>query len=436
MLLAWSLAADAPAGVALVRRIELGGVPGLERPSGIAFRPEPPGFLLVASDGERGARVFSLDLGSDGAAPRLLGVARLPAEAVAPAGVAWRAGRGTTWIVDDEALRALELDASGRIVTRLDLGRPGARDPEGIDFDAAGERLWVADGRARRVLELTPGGRLLAALALDAALVEDAEGIAYDPASDHLFVVSDRDARLAELTRSGELVGVYALAPLGAIRPHGLTLGPSSDNPAATNLYVADALHESAGRGRLLELALMRRPEGARLLESQIGDADGFGFRGVEPGFAVGDLDHDGLLEPGERIPGRADWDNRTPEDPRGTDRTWVVDERQPLSFDHALPQGAAPLWARLSVVVADARALPGRRCLVLADGRLVGELVPNPDGRIQAGQIAAAVLELPPASLRDLADGALRVEIAREPGSGSDDVMVDFTRLEVAVAP
>ncbi len=433
MLLAWSVAADAPAGVALVRRIELGGVPGLERPSGIAFRPEPPGFLLVASDG---ARIFSLDLGSDGAAPRLLGVAGLPAEAVAPAGVAWLAARGTTWIVDDEALRALELDGSGRIVARLDLSRPGARDPEGLALDPAGGRLWVADGRARRVLELTPGGELLAALALDAALLEDAEGIAYDPASDHLYVVSDRDARLAELTRSGELVGVYALGPLGAISPHGLTLGPSSDAAAATSLYVADAMHESGGGGRLLELALTRRPEGARLLQSQIGDADGFGFRGVEPGFAVGDLDHDGLLEPGERIPARADWDNRTPEDPRSTDRTWVVDERQPLAFDHVLPLDAAPLWARLSIVVADARAVPGRRCVVRADGRLVGEVVPNPDGRIHAGQIVAAVLELPPASLRDLADGALRVEIAREPGSGSDDVMVDFARLEVAVAP
>jgi hypothetical protein len=113
-----------------------------------------------------------------------------------------------------------------------------------------------------------------------------------------------------------------------------------------------------------------------------------------------------------------------------------VVGERQPLGFDHMLELDAPPLWARLTLVVADARAVPGRRCLVRADGRLVGEVLPTPDGRIHAGQIAATVLELPPASLRDLADGALRVEIAREPGSGSDDVMVDYARLEVAVAP
>ena len=433
LLLAWFAPAEAVAGVALVRRVELDAVAGVPPPSGIAFRPEPPAFLVVGP--AKPPRIWSLDLGVNGARPRLLGVSELDGNGVTPAGVAWGATRGSTWIVDDEALRALELDAAGRILTRLDLGGTGARDPEGIVTDAAGQRLWISDGRARRVLELTPAGRLVASLALDADLLDDAEGIAYDPASDHLFVVSDREARLAELTRSGQLVGVYALAPLGAIRPQGITVGPG-DAPGTTHLYVADALHENGAGGRLLELALVRRPEGARTLISQVGDADGFGFRGIEPGFAAGDLDHDGLLEPGERIPPREAWDNRGPEDPRTTDRTWVVDERQPLAFDHALELDGPPLWARLTLVVADARAVPGRRCLVRADGRLLGEVVPTADGRIRSGQIAAVVLELPPASLRDLADGALRVELAREPGSGSDDVMVDFSRLEVAVAP
>jgi hypothetical protein len=48
---------------------------------------------------------------------------------------------------------------------------------------------------------------------------------------------------------------------------------------------------------------------------------------------------------------------------------------------------------------------------------------------------IAATVLELPPDVLRDLGDGALRVELAREAGSGSDELMLDYSRLEVAVA-
>jgi hypothetical protein len=300
VLLVWSVASEASAGVALVRRIELDGLAGLPRPSGIAFRPEPPGFLLIGPTTP--PRIWSVDPGANGAGPRLLDVAELDAPGVTLAGVAWRAATGTTWIVDDEALRALELDAAGRTLTRLDLGGAGARDPEGITTDAAGDRLWISDGGGRQVLELTPSGRLVASLDLDAHVLDDAEGITYDPASDHLFVVSDREARLAELTRSGELVGVYALAPLGAVRPQGVAAVPGGE-PGATRLYVADAMHENGAGGRLLELALMRRPAGARTLTSQVGDADGFGFRGSEPGFAAGDLDHDGLLEPGERIP-------------------------------------------------------------------------------------------------------------------------------------
>ena len=62
----------------------------------------------------------------------------------------------------------------------------------------------------------------------------------------------------------------------------------------------------------------------------------------------------------------------------------------------------------------------------------------PGSDGvDVQEGESdAATVIELSPASLRELADGELRVEIARDPASGDDDVMVDYSSLEVAVAP
>jgi len=331
-----------------------------------------------------------------------------------------------------------EVDATGRVAASLDLAAVGARDPDGVALDPAGTRLWIADGRGQQVLELTAQGELVRTLALDTALFEDAEGIAYDPSSQHLFVVSDRGGLLAELTREGELVGVHGLSDLGAIRPRGVTLGPSSDpsdDPYATSLYVVDAMHDGAGDGRVLELALVPRPTNALWLTSQVGDSDGFGFRGDEAGFAVGDSDHDGLLEPGETIPARAVWDHRDPEDPRATDRTWVIGERQPLALHHVLPlEGRQPLWARLTLVVADARALPGRRTGVRADGRRIGEIVPSRDGRIRAGAISATVLELPPASLRDLADGELRIELVRDPGTGTDDVMLDYVHLEVAV--
>jgi hypothetical protein len=425
--------------VALVRRIEIGTQPGVESPSGIAWRPQPPAFLVLSSgrDGA-GRRLWALDLASDGDAAREISRADLPAGIRQASGVTWRSGDDRAVVVDDEALRAVVLDADGRVTASFDLAALGARDPEGVALDPAGTRLWIADGRGQQVLELTPQGELLGALPLDAALFEDAEGIAYDPVSGHLFLVSDRGGLLAELTREGELVAVHGLSALGAIRPRGLTLGPSSDPadaPDATSLYVADAVHDGAGAGRILELALVPRPQHALWLGGQVGDVDGFGFRGDEPGFALGDLDHDGLLEPGERIPPKAVWDHRDPEDPRATDRTWVIDERQPLALQLVVPlEGRQPLWARLTLVVADARAVAGRRTAVRVDGRRIGEIVPSRDGRIQAGAIAASVLELPPAALRDLADGELRVELARDPGSGADDLVLDYARLEVAV--
>jgi hypothetical protein len=444
VLVALAATIDASAGVALVRRIEVGATPGIEGPGGIALREAPSAFVVVDSHdaaGARRGRIWTLDLSASGdGGARALASAELALVENEPSGVARRPGRDTSLVLDADTLRLLEVDESGRAVSSLDLAALGARNPEGIAVDADGSRLWIADGRARRVLELTAEGRLAGAFDLDPALFEDAEGIAYDAARDRLFLVSHRSALLAELSRDGELLGAWSLAALGAIRPHGLAIGPSSDpsdDPAATSLYVADAMHRRRPDGRVLELARVQRPAGAPVLTSRFGDVDGFGFRGVEPGFARGDRDHDGLLEPGEQIPARRPWDNRDAADPEVSDATRVVAPGEPLVIRHRLAlEDRKPLWARLTVVVADARALPGRRNLVRADGRLLGEVIPTREGRIQAGAIVATVLELPPDSLRELADGELRVEIAREPGSGDDDLMLDHSLLEVAVAP
>jgi hypothetical protein len=111
------------------------------------------------------------------------------------------------------------------------------------------------------------------------------------------------------------------------------------------------------------------------------------------------------------------------------------VDAAHPLVVEHVLDLGGAvPVWARLTLVVGDARALPGRRNLVRIDGRVVGEVIPTRDKRLYPGMIGVTVLELPPAALRGLAGGRLRVEITREADAGSDDLMLDFSRLEVAV--
>jgi hypothetical protein len=436
-------ATAAHAGVALVRRIETWSAEGprIGNPSGIAQLAS--GALLVvgaevdATPPPAAVNFWELDL----RARRARRALDLRAVTRKPSGVAHHPVRDALYVIDDDALRLYEFDGGGRPVAQVDLAALGARDPEGLAFDAGREHLYVADGRARQVLELTTAGALVSSFSLEDAGIEEAEGIVHDPTTDHLYVVSDRDGLLVEVTRRGELVGAHSLVELGAIRPHGLTLARGGDASGVRSFLVADAMSRDHPNGRILEIALMRRPSHARHVTSLVGDVDGFGFRGTEAGFARGDLDHDGLLEPAERIPlvGHSpggSLDNREPADDRATDVMHSVREDAPLRFDHRIDLDGQPAtWARLTLLVSDARALPGARTQVLADGRLVGELIPTRGKRLHAGVIAATVLELPPDVLRDLGDGALRVELAREAGSGSDELMLDYSRLEVAVA-
>jgi hypothetical protein len=437
-LLALAGTFEARAGAALVRRTELGGAEGWrgQDVAAVAWLGEPERLALLEEGGEGGARLRELDL--SGATPsRSLPLGSSAGEA---SGLAHHPGRDGFFVTDDDALRLHELDRGGRRLASVDLAELGARDPEGVAYAPALDRLFVADGRARRVLELTPGGELVAKLELEPLGVESAEDVAWDPASGNLLVVGGDEPALFEVTRGGELVGAYDLLALGVLRPRGVALAPARAGwPAgARRLYVADAMNRDHPDGRLLEIALLRRPPGARVVTSLVGDVDGFGLRGDEPGFALGDLDRDGLLEPGERLPvvgeGRLP-DRREPGDHPATDVGLEVSEVRPLVLELAPALGGAtPSWARVTLVVGGARALAGWRNLVRADGWLLGEVIPTRKDRVHAGMIGATVLELPPAALRELADGKLRLEIAREPGSGSDVLMVDYCRLEVAL--
>ncbi len=446
LLVALAAALDARAargGVALVRRVDTWNGSGLRiaNPSGIAFVPATGSFWIADERAGRGAEdAWEVDL----AGPRVLRALDLTPASYEASDLAYHPGRGTFFLTDDGALRLVEVDLEGRAVATTDLGERGAHDPEGIACDPEGDRLFVADGHGEQVLELTGAGALVGSFSLKDFDLHNAEGIAYDPQSDHLFLVSDdHGGLLVEVTRDGRLVQAHGLLELGAVRPRGLVLAPSSDPadpPGTTNLYVADARTKDEPDGSILELARVARPREARVLVHLVGDADGFGFASDAVGFAAGDLDHDGVLEPGERLPGTLrtppPFDLRSPEDPRATDALLVVTEEAPLRFAHAVDLGGRPaLWARLTLVVADARALPGARHLVRADGRLVGELVGTREDELHPGHVEATVLELAPSVLRELGDGVLQVEIARAPGAGSDDVMLDYSRLEVAVA-
>ena len=431
--------APARAGAALVARTETsdGGGLAIEDPSGIASLPN--GHFVVVDDHSegsprfRGENLWELDL----AARRSVRAQDLRPVTSEPSDVAFCAQLDALVVADDDALRLLLFSPAGEPRGAIDLAAAGAKDPEGVACDAQGGRIFVADGKARQVLELANDGALVRRLDLSGLPFANAQGIAWDAARERLILVSDEPPALFELDRDGSLVAAQDLVALGARRPRGLSLGPASEG-RGTSLYVADAGERHVPDGRILEVALGARPAGARVRTALAGDVDGFGFRGDEPGFAQGDLDHDGLLEPGERLPDAPLAEPpRDAGDPPGTDAPVLVGESQPLRIDLPVELGGGePVWARLTLVVGGARALPGRRSIVRADGRLLGELIPARDDRIVAGRIGATLLELPPAALRELRDGRLRVEIAREPGSGENRLWLDFVRLEVAVAP
>ena len=393
--------------------------------------------MLVDDDAERPPRLGGENLWElDPAAPRSPRGVDLGELTKDPSDVTWCSATNTLLVTDDDELRLYELSLSGERRRTIDLSRVGAKDPKGVACAPELGRIFIADGKARQLIELGSDGSLVARVSLAELPFGNSEGIAWDPASGHLILVSDDPPALFELTREGVLWAAQDLLALGARRPRGLALAPASAG-SGTSLYVADAGERHGPDGRILEIALTVPPPDARVRTQLAGDVDGFGFRGDEPGFAQGDLDHDGLLEPGERLPQPpVPKGVRDPADPPTTDVLVTVREGEPLVLDQAIELGGGePVWARLTLVVGGARALPGKRSVVRADGRLLGELIPTRGERLYPGMIATTVLELPPASLRDLRDGRLRIEIAREPGTGDSALMLDFCRLEVAVA-
>lgn len=361
-----------------------------------------------------------------------------------PSGLAYHPTRKTFFVTDDDEVELYEIGLDGRHIQTIDLSDLGSRDPEGIACDPTHGILFIADGRAQRILEITPDGDLQRSFSVAGIPgFREAEGITYDPRNGHLYVTTGKSAVLFELTRGGNVVAAFDLDVLGAQRPRGVTLAPStdpSDAPDDLHFFVVDNAAKKQPQGRLLEIKLAQRPSAAFHVTSLVGDVDGFGFSGLEPDFAAGDLDHNGLLERGEQLPNSilgastlASARNRP------TDSMLVTREDMPIVIDHDFALGtehpATPTWARLTLVVGDARTRAGTRNVVRVDGRRVGEVIGTVRKELKAGAIATTVIQLPPAVLDELSDGSARIEIAREPGTGSDDIMIDYSRLEVAVA-
>ena len=442
---------EASASGALVRRLETWqGALKIADPSGITWLPESDTFLVTDSeiDGTKafeGHNLFEID--RDGALVRAFSTTAYSQE---PTGVAYHPGRKSLFITDDDLFAIFEVDLQGNLLERIDTAALEIHDPEGITVDPGTGNLWVADGKARTVHELTVDGASIRVLDVQILGVEDPEGIAFDARSGHLYLISNETMAIHEITTTGELVSNLGLKSLGEGKPKDLCLAPGarSRGPADT-FFVADARSAEYPDGRIDEIRVVRRPPGLVARVEQLGDEDGFGFLGDERGFVHGDANMDGLLELGEWLPdldgvggvdlsGSGDrFDHRDKDDPEFTDVALVATEDAPIEWTHRLdPGGHRVVWGRLSLAVADARALQGYCSEVWLADVLLGEVIGHPDPMASDGAITLTVLDLPPAALAALQSGSATVRLRRPPGAGPDDIAIDFSRLEVALQP
>ena len=458
-------ATGAGAAASLVRRIDTwNGAEGrIANPSGITHIPHADAdtdpFLIsdVAyglPEKLRGSRLTGIDSNLHPTEREI----RLGSAVREPTGLAYHPKRKTLFVTDDDEVTLYEIDLRGQLKRSIDLSDVGASDPEGVACDPIGDRLFIADGRAQQILELTITGEHIRTFDVeDVPGFREAQGIAYDARNGHLYVVAGKAGVLFELDQDGKVFASFDLTAIGATRPRGVTLAPSSDPEdaqTALHLFVVDDLAKKGPTSQLFEIALTQRPDRAHFVSSLVGDVDGFGFRGTEPGFARGDLDHNGLLEPGEQLPDSVlgaspPADNRSRADASGTDAMLLATAERPIAVEHTFgpplaprradspreaPSRATPIWARLTLLVADARTLTGSRNVIRVEGHRVGEVVGSMQKKkLLAGAIATTVIELPKAVLAEIADGRAQVEIGRDPDTGHDDIMIDYSRLEVA---
>lgn len=251
-VMAFAHSANAESG-ALVRKLAVTGKKlGIERPLGLAYRPDQDVFVIP-----------------DG--PKMTLMNRRSVAGVVTGSVANPGA--VAWDVHHQRLLALEHDA--RSIVAIPPGQNGGLDPArssrlsapragllraaGMTVDPATGEVFVLDRLSRRVLRFTPtegqtpDGQWIA---IDTRVGGQLAGLVYDSATKHLFTIAVDDRAMIELAMDGREVGRRDLSEAKLRDPRGLVLASSSDqtdDPAARNFFVADA-GDPADHGRIVEL--------------------------------------------------------------------------------------------------------------------------------------------------------------------------------------
>ncbi len=217
-----------------VRRVHTDEL-GMRKPAGIAF-DSVRGELLVAGSGSGQTVISRMGFDED-----LLGTFRL-ASIENPATLAFDP-RSHRLVTLDGAAR-LEVDrsrrSSGIATTRI--VTPGLARAESAAFDPnSGAWLVLADG-VIEVIDLSDPTRVPARI--DPLVGGRARMIATNPADGLLYAYVPETGRLHALEPNGAVRSTFDLATLEVVEPVAMTFAPTSDptdDPAATNLFIADA---------------------------------------------------------------------------------------------------------------------------------------------------------------------------------------------------
>ena len=447
---------EASAGWALVRRFSIftNENPVVADSTGITIMPHSNNFLVCDANIDdkalkkyfRGANMFEIDVTN----ARFVSSLSTLEYSQEPTGLVYHPTRKTFFITDDNKEKVFEIDTEGNLLRQFDTSSLGSNDPEGITCDPKTGHLYLVDGSRALIIELTPSGSFVSKIKLNKVDIRNPQGVTYDPTSKHFYLVSTKNLAIFELSQKGELVSVFDLSPFGILRPEGLTLTSTSDisgNTAKVSVCIADGKLHRHPDGAIYEIALTRPHIDNDVYVSLVGEANGFGFRGNEPGFAIGDHNHNNLLESDESLPNldgkvgiwlKPDQDFFNNQHSKNNDKTDVclnLTELEPVTLIHKFDlEGHVPVWARLTIVVGDARSLPGFRSEVRVGGNFIGVILGSKTIKPNDGEISRTVLELSEKSLAYLGKGSLEVEIRRPPGSGPDDIAIDYSRLEIAV--
>lgn len=218
-----------------VRRVQTDEL-GMRKPAGIAFDSER-GELLVAGSGADAMVISRMGFDED-----LLGTFRLP-----------QVDKPATFAVDPRSHRLVALDGAARLEVERSRSRlsgivttrivtPGLGRAESAAFDPnSGAWLVLVDG-AIEVIDLADPTRV--PLTIDPLAGGRVRMIATNPADGLLYAYVPATGRLQALQPNGAVHSTFDLAKLEVVEPVAMTFAPTSDptdDPAATNLFIADA---------------------------------------------------------------------------------------------------------------------------------------------------------------------------------------------------